>query len=186
MPLASSAPNEGSDSIDVLVLAEDDDREKLLAILRKISPSIRDHLHIEFSNIKKHPEIQKVLDNYHSRGSAYFRHFFMRPSVAECDCVAFRKGMFSPIIMTVQAYTQLHEKYAMPLPIPKPTSTAEKFDIHYVSFEEAVTQPFTDDHQPTLQSMRRSNNIAREVTIGARESKSVESDVCTRSPNPIG
>ena len=71
----------------------DDDQDKLLSILRKISPSIGDKLQIDSSNIKKHPEIQKVLDN-HSRGSAYFRQFFKRPLVGECDCVACREGMF--------------------------------------------------------------------------------------------
>jgi len=54
--------------------------------------------------------------------------------------------MFSPIIMLVEAYTELHEKYAMPLPIPKPTSTAVKTDLHYMSFEEATAHPFTDEH----------------------------------------
>jgi hypothetical protein len=47
----------------------DDDYEKLLSVLRKISPSIGDQLQIDSSDIKKHPEIQKVLDN-HSRGGA--------------------------------------------------------------------------------------------------------------------
>ena len=70
----------------------------------------------------------------------------------------------------------------MPLPIPKlqvqatNTSTAEKSDLHYMSFEEAVTKPFTDEHQPSLQNRRRNNNIVGEVTIGARESKSLESN----------
>ena len=153
----------------------DDDQDKLLAILRKISPSIGDQLQIDSSNIKKHPEIQKVLDN-HSRGSAYFRQFFKRPLVAECDCFACREGMFSPIIMPVEAYTELHEKYAMPLPIPKPSNIAGKSDLHYMSFEEAVAQPFTDKHQPSLQKRRRNNNSVGEVTIGARESRSIESD----------
>jgi hypothetical protein len=85
-------------------LASDEDHEKLLSILRKISPSIGDKLQIDSSNIKKHPEIQKVLDN-HSRGSAYFQQFFKRPLVADCDCVACREGIFSPIIMPVEAPT---------------------------------------------------------------------------------
>ena len=51
-------------------LASDVDIDKLLVVLRRISQLIGDQLHIDSSNIKKHPEIQKVLDN-HSRGSAY-------------------------------------------------------------------------------------------------------------------
>ena len=57
----------------------------------------------------------------------------------------------------------------MPLPIPKlqvqakNTSTDEKSDLHYISFEEAITKPFTDEHQPSLQNRRRNNNIVGEV-----------------------
>ena len=38
----------------------------------------------------------------------------------------------------------------MPLPMPKLTSTVEKSDFQYMSFEEAVTHPFTDEHQPSI------------------------------------
>ena len=79
--------------------------------------------------------------------------------------------------MPVEVYTELHEKYAMPLSIPKTRSTAEKSYVHYMSFEEAVTQPFTDEHQPSLQSKRRNNNNVGKVSIfGARERRSIESD----------
>ncbi len=65
----------------------------------------------------------------------------------------------------------------MPLPIPKPTSTVEKSELHYMSFEEAVTKPFTDDeNQPSLQNRRRNNNMVGEVAIGARKSRSIELD----------
>jgi hypothetical protein len=64
----------------------------------------------------------------------------------------------------------------MPISISKPTSTAEKPDLHYISFDEAVTQFFTNEHQPSLQSKRRNKNIVGEVTIGARESMSTELD----------
>ena len=58
--------------------------------------------------------------------------------------------MFSPMIMPLQAYEELQKKYAMPLPIPKPVSIEGGFDPHFMSFEEAVTYPFTDEHQPSL------------------------------------
>jgi len=45
-----------------------------LEVLRTISPGIGSNLQIDSSNIKKHPELQKVLDN-HTRGSPYFRQF---------------------------------------------------------------------------------------------------------------
>jgi hypothetical protein len=61
------------------------------------------------------------------------------------------------------------------------TSTVdEKSDLHCMSFEEVVAQPFTDEQQPSLQNKMRNNNIVVEVTIGDRESKSIELD-----PNKI-
>jgi hypothetical protein len=51
-----------------------------------------------------------------------------------------------------------------------------KTDLHYMSFEEAITQAFTDEHQASLRNRRRDNNVVGEVTIGARESRSIESD----------
>ena len=64
----------------------------------------------------------------------------------------------------------------MPLSIPKLTSIVGKSDLYCMSFEEAVTHPFTDEHQLSLRNRRRNNNIVAEVSIGARESKSIESD----------
>jgi hypothetical protein len=65
----------------------------------------------------------------------------------------------------------------MPLPIPKPISTARKPDLHYMSFKEVLTQLFTDEHEPFLQNRRRNNNImGEEVTIGAKESRSMHSN----------
>jgi len=46
-----------------------------LQVLREISPGIGSHLKIDSSNIKKQPEIQKMLDN-HTRGSSSFLQFF--------------------------------------------------------------------------------------------------------------
>ena len=72
--------------------ALDVDIDVVLQVLRKISPLIGDHLKIDSSNIRKHPEIQKVLKN-HTRGSAYFRQYFKIPLVANCDCAACKLGM---------------------------------------------------------------------------------------------
>jgi hypothetical protein len=56
-------------------MVSDADIDVVLQVLRKISPADESHLQIDSSNIKKHPEIEKVLDN-HTRGSSYFRRFF--------------------------------------------------------------------------------------------------------------
>ena len=55
--------------------------DALLQVLRKSSPLIRDQLKIDSSNIKKHLDIQKVLEN-HTRGGAYIRQFSKRPLLA--------------------------------------------------------------------------------------------------------
>jgi hypothetical protein len=54
--------------------------------------------------------------------------------------------MFSPVIMPVEAYIDLHENFTMSLPIPKPSSIGGQPGLHYMSFEEVVKQPFTDYH----------------------------------------
>ena len=112
--------------------ASDVDIDKVLVVLRRLSPLIGDQLQIDSSDINKHPELQKVVNN-HSRGSTYFRQFLKRPMVADCDCVACREGMFSSINMPDEAYKDLHENFAMPLPIPKPSDIEGKDDIHYMS-----------------------------------------------------
>jgi hypothetical protein len=65
----------------------------MLQVLRKISAMIWDELKIYSTNIKKHAEIQKYIDN-HTRGSAYFRQFFKVSLAANCDCVPSKHGMF--------------------------------------------------------------------------------------------
>ncbi len=57
--------------------------------------------------------------------------------------------MLSPIIMHVEAYKELLETFAMPLPIPKPSSIVGKPGLQYMSFEEDVKLPFTDEYQPS-------------------------------------
>jgi hypothetical protein len=48
-------------------------------------------------------------------------------------------------------------------------------DIHYMSLEEAVKHPFSDEHQPSLQNRRRGNNGAvGDVALGNRELRSSE------------
>ena len=108
-----------------------------------------------------------------SFGMCFFDILWFNPYV-------FFLGMFSHIIMPLQAYEELrHNKYAMPLPV---YSEARKHrggvDPHYVSFEEAVTHPFTDEHQPSsLQNRRRNinSNVAGDVTRSYRNRTSTSS-----------
>ena len=79
-------------------------------------------------------------------------------------------GMFSCLVMPHDAYVELVNNFAMPLPIPMPQDVAGS-DLHYMSFEEAVKHPFSDEHQPSLQNRRRTNNKAMGgVAVHGRES----------------
>jgi hypothetical protein len=61
----------------------------------------------------------------------------------------------------------------MSLPIPKLASAARIPDPHYMSFDEAVKHPFTNEHQPSLKNRRRNNNTVVDggVSLGEREIK---------------
>ena len=144
----------------------------VLKILRTISPLIGGNIKIVSSNIKNFPGIHKVLDN-HTRGSSYLRQFLNRPLVAPCDCSHCRKIMFASMIMPLEAYAELHTNLAMPVPITKTSSSAAgtHVDLHYMSFEEAVPHPFTDEHRPSIQSRRHNkkyNTVIGGVALDER------------------
>ena len=73
---------------------------------------------------------------------------------------------------------ELVDAYSMPLPIPKPPEVPGNVaDLHYMSFKEAVLQPFSDEHQPSLQIHRKVNNlIVGDVKLGDREPRSAASE----------
>ncbi len=116
--------------------------DEIYDVMRKLSPTIGNELKIDSSNINKFPDIKKVLTN-HSRGSAYMRQFFKLPLASPCDCVACQKSLFSNLVMPEEAY---HEIPLLPLPIPQDSHG----ELHYMTLEEAIAQPFTDKHQPSL------------------------------------
>ena len=45
--------------------------------------------------------------------------------------------MFSPKITPNDAYEELRNNYAMPLPIPKPCDSVGRTNLHNMTFEEA-------------------------------------------------
>ena len=77
------------------------------------------------------------------------------------------------MIMPLATYEVLHNNSAMPLPIPKPASANGIPDPHYMTFDEAVKQPFTYEHQTSLQTSRIKNSIVvyGDVSLGERETK---------------
>jgi hypothetical protein len=129
--------------------ASDNEIVVFFKVLRKISTSIvGGKLQIDSSNITEHLGIQKIMEN-HTRGNAYFPQFFKRPLVADCDCVAFVSHVFAPAIVPLAAYEEMHNNVIMTLPIPKTTSVARISDPHYMTFDEAVKHPFTNEPQPS-------------------------------------
>jgi len=90
-------------------------------------------------------------------------------------CLKSLLGMFSPLIMSLKAYLELVNSYVMPLPIPKPQDMLRS-NLHYVSFEEAVMQPFSDEHQPSLKIRRREENLSRDVALGSRDTRATEAE----------
>jgi hypothetical protein len=84
------------------------------------------------------------------------------------------------MMMPLEAYAELHNNRVMPLPLPKTLSSAAgTYDLQYMSFEEAVTNLFTDEHAPSIQSRRHKNNnntIIGGVALGEREASSPESE----------
>ncbi len=75
------------------------------------------------------------------------------------------------------AYEELHNKFALPLPLPLQTSLAVNIDLHCMSFEEAVLQPFSDVHQPSFHNRRRNDNlVVGDVALGNRETCYLESE----------
>ena len=82
-------------------------------------------------------------------------------------------GMFTHISMPLEAYDELHNVFAMPLPLPKPPSATGIVDLHYMPFDDAILHPFTDEHQASLQNRRRVNNsVIGGVALGNRETRS--------------
>ena len=155
--------------------ASESEMAAVVGILRKLSPLVGNQLKIDSSNIKKHPGIQKVLDN-HSRGSAYMRQLFKIPLEAPCDCMACRKGLFSPLVMPFQAYQEMS---ALPLPIPQQqASTGTVRDLHYITLEQAMTRQFTAEHQPSLMNRKaaRASNAHAGVFLAGRETRNDSSE----------
>jgi hypothetical protein len=86
--------------------------------------------------------------------------------------------MWSPLIMPPEAYEELVNTNHIPLLIPKlPKVKISTEDLHYMSFEEAVLQHFSGEHQSLLQNCKNVNILViGDVTLGDREPRSSASD----------
>ena len=77
--------------------------------------------------------------------------------------------MFSSLIMPFKAYLELVNNYAMPLLIPKPKPPSHVF-------RGGDVQPFSGEHQPSLQNNRRGENLYGDVAIGSRDTRATEEE----------
>jgi len=146
--------------------ASESEISSLLAVLTTLSPLVGGKRQVDTSNIKKHPGIQKVLNN-HTRGSAYMRQYIKMPLehvTLPCECTACSRGLISPLTMTLTAYCEIS---ALPLQIPQPPqANGLPGHLHYMSLEEAMKMPFTAEHQPSLEVRRaRSNNTTAHESV---------------------
>jgi hypothetical protein len=82
--------------------------------------------------------------------------------------------MFTPLArQALDAYEELVNHFSMPLPVPKPQVYIH-IDMLYMSLEEVVLQPCTDDQQPSLQSRSKAGKgpsyaLAIDFTLGDRD-----------------
>ena len=75
--------------------------------------------------------------------------------------------------MLDEAYDELHNVFAMSLPLPKPPSATEIVDLHFMPIEDAIIHPFIDEHQSSLRNRRRVNNsVIGGVALGNHEARS--------------
>jgi hypothetical protein len=76
--------------------------------------------------------------------------------------------MFQPLRMPVLVYEEVHS-LLFPLPIPKAKPRDDTCVLHYMSFEENMTMPVTDEHQPSKTSNRlassKKKSLACDTTI---------------------
>ena len=92
----------------------------------------------------------KVLQN-HTRSTDYMIQFVKSPLCITppriCDCKACTLGLFEPLRMPMEAYEKVHSKL-FPLPIPQ-ARPDESGELRYLSLEDTMALPFTDEHQPS-------------------------------------
>ena len=104
--------------------------------------------------------------------NARFHYWFILSKMLVVTMLLLLTWMFTPLIMPHEAYRKLVNDFTMPLPIPKPADANGHTDMHYISFEEAVLQPFSDEHQPSLHYRRQERgHDTGDVALGLRESR---------------
>ena len=109
----------------------------------------------------------KVLQN-HTRSTDYMIQFVKSPLCTPpriCECKACKLGLFQPLRMPMGAYEKVHSKL-FPLQIPQAQSD-ESGELRYLSLEDTMKLPFTDEHQPSKKSKTAAAVEKDSSTIGA-------------------
>jgi len=126
----------------------------VLSVLQEIEPGL-DELKITRKDAaSKCPLLMKVLKN-HTRSSDYMIQLVKSPLCTPlvCDCMVCALKLWKPPRMPVDVYEEVHS-LLFPLPMPEESPRDDTGALHYMSFEENMTQPFTDEHQPSKISKR--------------------------------
>ena len=124
--------------------------QTVLDVLQKIEPGLKELKITRQEAPSKYPELMKVLQN-HTRSTDYMIQFVKSPLCITppriCDCKACTLGLFEPLRMPMEAYEKVHSKL-FPLPIPQ-ARPDESGELRYLSLEDTMALPFTDEHQPS-------------------------------------
>jgi hypothetical protein len=129
--------------------------QNVLAILQRIEPNLKEMKITRKEAAGTYPELMKVIKN-HSRASDYMIQFVKEPLVTSpnvCDCKACSLGLFKSLRMPREAYDKVHTNL-FPLPIPGVRNGNLSDDLRYLSLDDTMKLPFTDDHQPSKQARR--------------------------------
>ena len=129
--------------------------QNVLAILQRIEPHLKELKITRKEAPGAYPELMKVIKN-HSRASDYMIQLVKEPLLASpnvCDCKACELGLFKSLRMPREAYDKMHTNL-FPLPIPEERNGIPSGELRYLSLEDTMKLPFTDDHQPSKQSRR--------------------------------
>jgi hypothetical protein len=119
---------------------------KVLGSLRSICPALQ-HIKLDKKRAEEFPDLLQVLKS-HSQSCDYMIQFFKEPLIENRKCKACNDRLIKHVRMLRELYNKVMDCH-MPMPIPKPIVAGDK-EIEYMSFADAHTRPFTNEHQPSL------------------------------------
>ncbi len=121
---------------------------KVSGCLMSICPSL-EHIKLDKRRAEEFPNLLQFLE-CPSQSCDYMIQIFKEPIIKDCSCNACITRLIKPVRMPREVYERVMDSH-MPMPIPKPIGVGDKeTDVLYMSFVEAHTLPFTNEHQTSL------------------------------------